>query len=310
MGEECAKCGAGLKPQAKFCGSCGQPVVTPAARQLDLPTVGEDAPDPIRIVPVVPGSPKPDEQSIGTQRIAPRVTPATTPPAPPPGGDRNSLILLIAAGTVLLAALATVIVVLATRSHHSSSPPAVATTVPTSASPLTSTSAPVSKTTAPGPPTTNAAPGVELPEVLSHIDSELSSSSDARQQLASVEEHFQACTLSGSDAAAAVQDVIASRSQEVDELNSLASTSNPTALQLVTLLRHAVTLSLESDRDYQTWMTDNAATGACPPADTPAKSAADALQTDIGNAKQAFINAYDPVAAQQHLKATWVPGDV
>ena len=122
----------------------------------------------------------------------------------------------------------------------------------------------------------------------------------------------QACGLGGAAAAAQTGAIIDQRKKMVTELDALANTSDASAKQLVTQLRTAIDLSLQSDYPYQSWMSANASTDAtnpCARVHDANWQAAQSIAPRAGDAKKAFVAAYNPVAARLGLRANWTYTD-
>ena len=82
--------------------------------------------------------------------------------------------------------------------------------------------------------------------------------------------------------------------------------------RLATLLRTAISLSLQSDYSYQAWMSANAPTDVSNPCNRLHEAnwnAAQAVAPQAGDAKKAFVAAYDPVAARLGLRSNWTYTD-
>jgi hypothetical protein len=152
---------------------------------------------------------------------------------------------------------------------------------------------------------------------VTRLDATLTESAGEVGQLKTIIDQFdpattgnraQPCGLTGAAAAAQTQPIIDSRKAMVADLDSLSGTTSGTARQLVTLLHSAIDLSLQSDYAYQAWMRDNASTDASDPCVRRHGSNWQSFQ-DIapraGAAKQAFLDAYLPVAARFGVRADW-----
>src|SRR5262249_30248480 len=115
------------------------------------------------------------------------------------------------------------------------------------------------------PPTTV----VQVRTVVTKLDAELNESAAQVGQLKNVIAQFAPaggpCSLGGAAAAAQTGTIIDQRKKMVSDLDALANTSDATAKQLVTQLRAAINLSLQSDYSYQSWMSGNAGTDSTKP---------------------------------------------
>jgi hypothetical protein len=149
---------------------------------------------------------------------------------------------------------------------------------------------------------------------MSRLDAELTDSAAQRTQLKNVLAAFespgnQACGLSAAKAATQMGTIIHNRTAEVAALQTLTTTDDATARQLVSLLQTAISLSLQSDSEYQSWIAGNTGTDTTFPcqrtADTTDLQAAQNLEPQVGFAKTTFATAYDPVASRLHLRADW-----
>ena len=109
-------------------------------------------------------------------------------------------------------------------------------------------------------------------------------------------------------AAARVQSVIDGRKSIVSDLDRLAATAGGTDRLLVTSLRAAMDLSLQSDYVYQAWMGNNSSTDATNPCQRVHDAnwrSSQAIAPRASAAKQAFLAAYLPVAARLGVRADW-----
>jgi hypothetical protein len=75
--------------------------------------------------------------------------------------------------------------------------------------------------------------------------------------------------------------------------------TDPTAQHLVGLLRTAMNLSLQSNYGWKSWIESQSDVGC--PVPTADKTQADAISDQATSAKQAFVAAFNPVAAQYGL---------
>ena len=114
--------------------------------------------------------------------------------------------------------------------------------------------------------------------------------------------------MSGAEAAAQVQLVIDGRKSIVSELDRLIATTNGTGRLLVTSLRRAIDLSLESDYDYQRWMANNSATDAtdpCQRAQDANSRSFESIAERASLAKEAFLSEYITLARGLGFNADW-----
>jgi hypothetical protein len=120
---------------------------------------------------------------------------------------------------------------------------------------------------------------------------------------------FTACDLSGASAAAQMSGVISNRQRILDQASRLAQNADATVSNLGTLLRQAIQYSLDSNHEYQSWMSENPGT-VCPRTGTASRTRGDASSSRATAAKEAFVSAYNPVAASNGLKSNWTAQDI
>jgi zinc-ribbon domain len=311
----CVNCGQRLRVDAKFCVNCGTPIRAVAE---PFPAVGSVEPD------ASDASDAPDAPSghvapaagrtviaVPTEPEIPQLSVAPPPVAPPPVAAKPTLLnrtqrIVLAVGIGIVILVATAIILLTRNDNHSSvalanNPPATSVAVLPSAAPNTGASVPT--------PTTIVA----LSSVVSRLDAELTDSAAQVAQLKSIIAEFnpgdnERCRLFAAAAAAQMGTIINNRTAEVADLQTLATTADATARQLVSLLQTARSLSLQSDSEYQSWIAGNAGTDTtfpCRRAPDTNLQAAQNLEPRVGVAKTTFATAYDPVASRLHLRADW-----
>jgi hypothetical protein len=316
----CVNCGQRLRADAKFCVNCGAPRPAVAAPSPDVrgghepddsdaPT-GVVAPTAARTVAAVPTEPEIPRLIEASPPVAPQ--PVAPPPiVSPPVAPKSPLLnrsqkIVLGVGIGIVVVVATAIILLTRNDHHTSvasanSPPATSVAVLPPTAPNTAAAAPT--------PTTIAA----LNSVVSRLDAELTDSAAQVAQLKSVIAGFdpsdnQACGLSAAAAAAQTGAIIDKRKAEVADLQTLATTGDATARQLVILLQTAIGLSLQSDYEYQSWIAGNTgsdATFPCRRTHDANWQAAQSMAPRAGDAKKAFVAAYDRVASRLGLRADW-----
>ena len=284
----CVNCGQPLRVDAKFCVNCGTPRPAVAAPPPDVGSLEPDAPEVSGGV-VAPAAGR-TVAAVPTEPVAP-------PVAPKPALLNRTQRIVLAAGIGIVIVVAVAIILLKRNDNHTSvasanNPPATSVAVLPSVAPDTEAPA----------PTTNAA----LRSVVSRLDAELTDSAAQVAQLQSIIARFApsgngACGLSAAQAATQTGAIIDNRRAEVAALQTLATTDDATARQLVTLLQTAIGLSLQSDSDYQGWIAGNTSTDASVPCRrNPDQNfqAVQQIERQVGDAKTAFATAYDPVATR------------
>jgi hypothetical protein len=159
-------------------------------------------------------------------------------------------------------------------------------------------------TTATATTTTSPAQNAALRLAVVQLDQLLR---DAKTGFTNLNDHiltpFNACQMSGVDAAQRTDGVISNRQNILNSLNAL-KTADPTAATLVASMRHALQISLDSDFAYRDWLGANSGVD-CPRYSTPDKVRADELGGQATPAKQEFAASYNPVAALFGLKSDW-----
>jgi hypothetical protein len=175
-----------------------------------------------------------------------------------------------------------------------------------------SDSVPAAATT---PPTTAAArraattvPAAKPSEtVVAALASQMTISADGLRQLKDTIGAFNDCTLSPSEASNALDGVIQNRQGILDALAALRP-NDTSSRDLVAGLSAAIQSSLDSDYQYQAWMTDNIQ-NPCPPSSTSNKVAADATADQTGVLKDRFLAAYNQAARERGLRSDWTKAD-
>jgi hypothetical protein len=180
------------------------------------------------------------------------------------------------------------------------------------------TAVPVTQPSATTPPTR---PTLGVQAVVTQLDGILTQSAGQVTRLRNIIGQFDPttagsqsgpCELSADAAAAQTQPIIDGRKAAVSSLTNLGATTTGTGAQLVSLLKQAINLSLQSDYSYQAWMTSNANTDQTNPCARAHNSDWDAFQAvapRAGAAKQAFLAAYLPIAAQYGARSNWKSSD-
>jgi hypothetical protein len=228
------------------------------------------------------------------------------PPPPAPVGMEPatrakgpvSIGVVVALGLVAALVAAGITYLIVRPDDESAAPPvrSAAAITPNSSVPATS------------PPTT--AVNQALQPALVQIEALLRDSGAGRRTLNdAVLGPFTGCGLSAESAATQMNGVISNRQRILDQASQLAQNADPTVRDLGGLLRQAIQYSLNSNYQYQSWMNDNTGT-VCPRRSTTSKVQGDASSGQATSAKEAFIRAYNPVAASNGLKSDWTAQDI
>jgi len=320
----CVNCGERLRADAKFCVNCGTPIPAVAEPAPDVGSRGPDVSEAagggvasaagrtVAAAPLEPEILRPLETPppvVSPPVVSPPVV--SLPVAPPPLVAPKSPLLDRTQRTVLAVGIGVVIVVAAaivllTRNDDHSSVASANNTPATSVAALPS-AVPNTESTAPTPTTIAA-----LNSVVSRLDAELTDSAAQVAQLKNVIAGFapsgnQAC-VPAATAAAQMGAIIDNRKAEVATLQTLVTTDDATARQLVILLQTAIGMSLQSDTEYQSWIAGNTGTDTtfpCRRASDANLQAAQNLEPRVGFAKTAFATAYDRVASRLGLRSDW-----
>jgi serine/threonine protein kinase len=195
-------------------------------------------------------------------------------------------VLAVAAVVAVVAAVMTG-VALSKRAAHGS--PSVS---PTAASSPTASAPPASPSRVP-----SSSGPLLASEQAAALGALLTSSSAARTALHRAVNEINTCTnLSG--AMGQLQDVVTQRSNEYGRASALPMAALPDGAVLKSRLVAALSRSLTADRDYLTWAQQKLAGGCTPSGQSSAYNAAFSASQQADAAKQAFVQVWNPVAAQ------------
>jgi hypothetical protein len=207
--------------------------------------------------------------------------PATAPPATPPPARRGlaGLRPAMAAAAVLVVIIG-VVAAFALSRHQA--PGHAAAGAP--ASPRTS---PTALPSSPPPASRQAAA----------LDTLLISSSTARTALHRAVKQVAGCVnLAG--AIGDLQDVVNQRSTEYSRAMALMVSALPDGAKVKSKLTTALSLSLKADQDYLTWARQQRASGCTPTSQSGSYNAAFSASQRADAAKEAFVQAWNPVATR------------
>jgi serine/threonine-protein kinase len=217
--------------------------------------------------------------------------PATPPPATPPPArrgltglaDLTKLRPAMAAAAVLVVIIG-VVAAFALSRHQAPGHAAAGTPASPRISPTASPSSPASS---PPPASRQAAA----------LDTLLISSSTARTALHRAVKQVAGCVnLAG--AIGDLQDVVNQRSTEYGRAMALMVSALPDGTKVKSKLTTALSLSLKADQDYLTWARQQRASGCTPTSQSGSYNAAFSASQRADAAKEAFVQAWNPVATR------------
>lgn len=208
-------------------------------------------------------------------------------PGPEPSGRRIRGRVLAAGAVVAVAAAVASGVALSGGSAPAH--PAAATPTPTASSPHPSLSSP-SAAASPSAPVT-------APEQAAALGALLTSSAAARTALHNAVTQVGGCThLPG--AVSQLQAVVNRRAGQYDQASALSTGALPGGAQVKSKLLAALGSSLTADRDYLSWARQQLNGGCTPISQSSAYNAAFSASRRADAAKEAFVQAWNPVAAR------------
>jgi hypothetical protein len=251
---------------------------------LLAPAPGEFTPAPLSRDVTPTSAPAGDwpVQTADRPGPGPEAEPGVGPPASPPPARRGlrGLRPALAVAAVLVVIIG-VAAAFALSRHHSPGHAAAGTP----ASPRTSPPAPASSS--PPPASRQAAA----------LDTLLISSSTARTALHRAVKQVAGCTnLPG--AIGDLQDVVNQRSTEYSRASALMISALPDGAKVRAKLTAALSLSLKADQNYLTWARQQRASGCTPTSQSGTYNAAFSASQRADAAKEAFVQAWNPVAAR------------
>ncbi|HEU5387845.1 MAG TPA: protein kinase [Streptosporangiaceae bacterium] len=216
--------------------------------------------------------------------------PATAPPASPPPA-RRGLTSLAALRPAMAAAAVLVVIIGVVAAFALSRHQAPGHAAGTPASPRTSPTAPPSS---PSSPSSSPPPASRQAAAL---DTLLISSSTARTALHRAVKQVAGCVnLAG--AIGDLQDVVNQRSTDYSRAMALMVSALPDGAKVKSKLTTALSLSLKADQDYLTWARQQRASGCTPTSQSGSYNAAFSASQQADAAKEAFVQAWNPVATR------------
>jgi protein kinase-like protein len=207
--------------------------------------------------------------------------------------------VLAAAAMVVVIAAAVSGVALSKRSAHDG--PAVPVRSSSASqqpgtSPPPGVSSAAGASTAPSPPQADQLPAVAAQQAVA-LGALLKSSAVARTALHRAVRQVSTCAnLPG--AVGRLQNVVNQRSSEYDRAAALTTSALPGGPAVKSGLLTALSRSLTADQDYLTWARQQLAGGCTPGSQSGAYHAAFSASQRADAAKQAFVRAWNPVAAK------------
>ena len=208
-------------------------------------------------------------------------------PAPESSGRRIRGRVLAAGAVVAVAAAVASGVALSGGSAPAH--PAAATPTPTASSPHPSLSSP-SAAASPSAPVT-------APEQAAALGALLTSSAAARTALHNAVTQVGGCTHLPA-AVSQLQAVVNRRAGQYDRASALSTAALPGGAQVKSKLLAALGSSLTADRDYLSWARQQLSGGCTPTSQSSAYNAAFSASRRADAAKEAFVQAWNPVAAR------------
>jgi serine/threonine protein kinase len=242
------------------------------------------------------------DRPAGSEPQAPATAgdPGRPDPEPPARRIRARGPVLAAGAAVVVAAAVVSGVTLSGRSAPAR--PAASTPAPAASSPSPSPSltSPSTASSPPGPVTAS--------QQAAALNALLTSSAAARTALHNAVTRVGACTnLPG--AVSQLQAVVNQRAGQYGRASALPVTALPGGTQVKSKLMAALGSSLTADRDYLSWARQQLTRGCAPTSQSSAYNAAFTASQRADAAKQAFIQAWNPVAARYGI-AGESPGDI
>jgi len=252
---------------------------------LLAPAAGEFTPAPLSR-DVTPAPPSGDWPAETADWAGPGPEPGARPPVSPPPARRGPRGLRPAlAVAAVLVVITGVAAAFALSRHHAPGHAAAGTPASPRTSPPASSSSPASSS--PPPAARQAAA----------LDTLLISSSTARTALHRAVKQVAGCAdLPG--AISDLQGVVNQRSTEYSRASALMVSALPAGAKVKSKLTTALSLSLKADQDYLTWARQQRANGCTPTGQSGTYNAAFSASQRADAAKEAFVQAWNPVAAR------------
>jgi serine/threonine protein kinase len=261
------------------------------ARQQDFEHEPTQTPTPVQSGPGLPPSPE-DQPAAGLGQVSRDSIGGPGAPYPRQPRRRPGVIrLTLAVAAVAIAAAVAIGVALPDRS----TPGTPAVSSPAVSSPVLSpaaTSAPSSSSSSASTLASRQAAAVN--NLLS------SSAANLKALQGAVSEVFNCTNLSS--AVRQIQNVVNQRSTEYNQASALSTSALANEAAVKSDLISALRNSLDADKDFLTWAQQQLNPGCTPTAQSSAYNAAYNASQQAGASKKAFIQVWDPVAAQYGIQ--------
>jgi serine/threonine protein kinase len=237
--------------------------------------------------PVAAGQPAATSEPVTASQAVTAGEPSTAGDPGGPGSEPSGRRIrgrVLAAGAVVAVAAAVASGV-ALSGGSAPAHPAAATPTPTASSSYPSLSSP------------SAAASPSAPEQAAALGALLTSSAAARTALHNAVTQVGGCThLPG--AVSQLQAVVNRRAGQYDQASALSTGALPGGAQVKSKLLAALGSSLTADRDYLSWARQQLTGGCTPISQSSAYNAAFSASRRADAAKEAFVQAWNPVAAR------------
>ena len=289
----CPACSAENSGGVRFCHFCGslRPDTDATVRAPRGPAAGPPSPGPTAYDPAPPAA----------------YPPASPPPsAPVPAAARNSgpsagrsrgrpLLLLVA----LIFAVAVGGGLAFLLLHDRGGSPG--TTGDSSLTPTPTPSTKPSQTPPPGSPTPSSTPSSdsELAVLVQDPEGLARQAGRGRDGIARATSAYASQTMSRSEAAATIQDVIDNRQSVLDQLRALPAPSDGAARQSRDAFIQAMRYSIAADQHYLAWVNGHGSQSAAGPDNDQA-----------GYWKNRFVTTFNRLAARFGQRHDWTVGDI
>jgi serine/threonine protein kinase len=150
-------------------------------------------------------------------------------------------------------------------------------------------------------PSPSSSASVLASEQAAALSTLLTSSAVARTALHDAVRQVDTCT-NLATAVSQLQGVVDQRAGEYSRVSSLPTSALPDGAAVKSELIGALSSSLTADRDYLTWARQQQTGGCTPSNQSSAYNAAVSASQLANNAKQAFVQVWNPVAAEYGIK--------
>ncbi|HEY6314194.1 MAG TPA: protein kinase [Streptosporangiaceae bacterium] len=263
------------------------------ARQQDFEHEPAPTPPPVQSGPGQPPSPE-DQVAAGLGQVSRDSIGGPGAPYPRQPRRRPGVIRL----TLAVAAVVIAAVVIGVALTGRSTPGTPAVSSPAVSSPVLSSPA-VSPAATSAPPSSSAS--ALASRQAAAVNNLLSSSAATLKALqGAVSEVFNCTDLSS--AVGQIQNVVNQRSTEYNQASALSTSALANGAAVKSDLIAALRDSLDADKDFLTWAQQQLNPGCTPTAQSSAYNAAYNASQQAGVSKHAFIQVWDPVAAQYGIQ--------